>query len=546
MPSSMGHVTLEPLVLPPLEAGPHVFLSGPMAVGKSTVLPLVAARLGQPFVDLDREIEARAGTSVAELFHTRGEAAFRALETEVVAAVAARTQPTVIALGGGTVTSEPARRVVSSRGVVVTLVAEPSVLARRAGDARPLLRGATSESERAARLGELCLARAAAYAEANVELDVGTDAPDVVADAIVAELREAPIVVPLAERAYRIRIGEGELDRVGARVTGLGVRGRVLVATDENARAYADRVAAALAAADLEPHVHALAPGEEHKTVRSLEALWDAALGHGVDRKGAIVAVGGGVALDVAGLAAATLLRGVRWVAVPTTLLSMVDAAVGGKTAIDRPQGKNLVGALHQPSLVVVDPSVLATLPDRAFVAGLAEVVKCAWIAGEAALARLEADAGALVAREPVALRAALELALRVKARIVAHDERETHARLALNLGHTIGHALEAASGYTLPHGEAVALGLRAAHRVARALGAGGATDEARTVALLGRLGLPTDLSAAGLGGTGLERFVASDKKASAGHVRFVVPRAPGALALALMRPADAVAAARG
>lgn len=538
--------TFEPLVLPPLGAGPHVFLSGPMAVGKSTVGPLVAAALGRPFVDLDREIEARGGASVAEIFRARGAAAFRALEATVVGEVAARAEPHVVALGGGSVSVASVRGTIAARGTIVTLVADPATLAARAGGERPLLLGAATEAEKAERLAEIIAARSDAYAESNLVLDVGVDPPEVVASAIVRALPHAPMLVALGARSYGVYVEDGVIARVGGLLFDAGARHRVLVVTDTNAAVHADHARASLASAGLEVAVLELPPGEEHKTVRSLEAIWDAALAHGVDRRGAIVGVGGGVVLDVAGFAAATLARGVRWVAVPTTLLAMVDAAVGGKTAIDRPGGKNLVGAIHQPALVAVDPSVLSSLPDRTLRAGLAEVVKCAWIAGEAELAALEASAERLVRRDPEALAAALEMGLRVKARIVAFDEHEAHARLALNLGHTIGHALEAASGYALPHGEAVSLGLVAAHRVARALGRGGPRDEARSVALLARLGLPVDLEAAGIADPALAAFVARDKKVGAGLLRFVLPEAPGILCIARLEPNRALEAARG
>lgn len=531
---------LVPLELPPLGAGPHVFLSGPMAVGKSTVAPLLAARLGRPHLDLDREVEARAGATVGAIFRDRGEPAFRALELETLRALAARDAPTVFALGGGTVVCDEARRLALSRGTVVTLRGAAAELARRAGSERPLLAGAPDEAARARRLESLVHERRAAYAESHVVVDARERSPDEIAEALVVELGRAPVLVALGERSYRATVAPGELGRVGPLLLHAGARGAVLCVTDENVRAYAAVVAASLVEAGFSTATVVLPPGEVFKNVRSLETIWDAAIAHGVDRHGALVAVGGGVVGDVTGMAAATLMRGVRWAQVPTTSLSMVDAAVGGKTAIDRPEGKNLVGAFHQPSLVVIDPDTLATLPPREYRAGLAEVLKCAWIAGEAEVAALEAAAGDLVRRDGRAIRDAIATALRVKARIVAHDEREEHARLALNLGHTLGHALETASGLELLHGEAVALGLLAAHRVATRLGHGG--DEPRAERLVRGLGLPTSTS---LWDAHLETLVGRDKKSAGRAVRFVVPRRPGELATVALRADEVVALGR-
>jgi 3-dehydroquinate synthetase len=243
------------------------------------------------------------------------------------------------------------------------------------------------------------------------------------------------------------------------------------------------------------------------------------------------VAIGGGVVGDLAGFAAATLLRGVRFVQVPTTLLAMVDSSVGGKTGLDRAQGKNLVGAFHQPSLVVCDVDALATLPPRELRAAMAEVVKTAWIEGEADVAALEADAEVLLAsgeRGDAARERAILRSLRTKARIVALDETEQGPRRLLNLGHTLGHVVEAASGYTLVHGEAVAVGLVAAMRISAALGHASAGDVARMVRLLERLGL--DVRWPPLAPAEVGRWLAADKKSDGQAVRFVAAGAPGAL----------------
>ncbi|MBX3250830.1 MAG: 3-dehydroquinate synthase [Myxococcales bacterium] len=491
----------------------RIFLSGPMGVGKSTIARLVADELGLDAIDLDAEIVAEAGMDIPAIFAAEGEGGFRARE----AAAAARwtvADDVVVALGGGTVTSDVTRRAMLRAGVLVTLAAPIEVLAARVsgGQGRPLLDG-----DPAGRLRALVAARAAAYAECHGVVDA-TGEPTQVADAVVALARDVRVAVPLGTRSYAVEIGAGVRWRLHERIARHAL---ALFVADENTAMYARPL---LRPSD---RLVVLTPGEEHKDVRAVERIWDAGLEAGVDRDACVVAVGGGVVGDLAGFAAATLLRGIAFGQVPTSLLAMVDSSVGGKTGFDRPQGKNLVGAFHQPDFVLCDVETLDTLAREERIAGLAEVVKSAWIEGEADVAALEEDADALREGEVEATLGAIRRSVATKARVVEADEREAGMRMLLNLGHTIGHAVEAAGGYgTLRHGEAVSLGMVAAARVGRALGDLSAADEARLLALLARLGLPVDL------GAHLDEasfaYVGSDKKRVGGDVRFVVPGAPG------------------
>ncbi|HEY6879714.1 MAG TPA: 3-dehydroquinate synthase family protein, partial [Polyangiales bacterium] len=246
-----------------------------------------------------------------------------------------------------------------------------------------------------------------------------------------------------------------------------------------------------------------------------------------LDRNTPVVAFGGGVIGDMAGFVAATILRGVPMVQMPTTLLSMVDSAVGGKTGIDRPQGKNLVGAFQQPRFVLCDIETLRTLPLAERRSGLAEVAKSAWLDGEQSVRLLEESAEALVAGDLEATSAAVRMSVQLKARIVTEDEKETGARGLLNLGHTVGHAVEAAGGFgALRHGECVALGMVAAFRLGNKLGRASSDDAARLTKLLARLGLPTDVDRY-LDDRTLA-FMGADKKRKGGKLRFIVPGAPG------------------
>src|SRR5579859_898103 len=437
-----------------------------MGAGKSVLGRVVAERAGVPFVDLDVEHERRAGMTVREIFAKHGEPAFRTMEREALARELDDPTPRVIALGGGSLLDRSLRLRALERGVVLTLTAKPAELARRvAGNgSRPMLGDAPSE----ARIVELLEARAAAYAETHAVLDTTNQRPeDIAAEALrIADL--APIAVPLGDRTYAVHVAPGaareELDRAIDRLAPSSV---VLVTDDVVETQVLPRLAPAL---DRHNALRVVLPtGERHKTLASVEKILRVAVEAPVDRRAIVVGIGGGVVTDIAGLAAALALRGLSWVAVPTTVLAMVDASVGGKTAVDLGAAKNAVGAFHQPARVVVDPSLSQTETLRAYRSGLAEVVKTTLIGDPALFDELCAPGGAErlgVARDPEALARAVRSSVAVKAGVVGRDEREKGERAHLNLGHTIGHALEAAGGFErLTHGEAVSLGLVAALR---------------------------------------------------------------------------------
>lgn len=505
-----------------------VLLSGAMGSGKSSVGALVAARLGWRFVDLDARIAAEQGASVREIFERRGEGFFRAVERDAALRTLAERSDQVIALGGGTVVDRVTRRALLERAFVVTLRAPAAELARRLATAhdRPLLTGLDAQAVLASILDE----RREAYAECHVEIDTRGRAVDAIASEVIAHAQDRAVVVPLGTRTYRVEIGAGIVGRIADRARALAITSAVVVGDANVEDPHARRVRDLLTAAGVRVIAVELPAGEAHKTLASVERIWDAALQGGLDRGGAVVAIGGGVVGDLAGFAASTLLRGVALIQVPTTLLAMVDSSVGGKTGFDRAQGKNLVGTFHQPSAVLCDVDALATLPREERISGLAEVVKAAWIDGEDAVASLERNAPAILAGDRTATIAAIRSAVQLKARIVATDERESGPRALLNLGHTIGHALEAASGYSMRHGEAVARGMVASMRIARALGHATDGDLARLQALLASLSLPGDperyVDARALS------FLGSDKKRLGGTVRFVLPGAPGCVEL--------------
>jgi 3-dehydroquinate synthase len=335
------------------------------------------------------------------------------------------------------------------------------------------------------------------------------------------------LAVELGARRYPITIGSGTLG--DATLWRDAVRGRhVLIVSDENvAPLYAARVAAALPAADVAQCT--FAPGEAQKTLASCARIFDALAALGASRDATVIALGGGVVGDMAGFAAACWMRGIAFVQAPTTLLAMVDSSVGGKTAVDLPQGKNLVGAFHPPRAVFADTATLKTLPGRELRAGFAEMVKYGAIVDAAFLDWLEAQAEALLARDDAALAEAIARCCAHKAAIVERDPFEHGERALLNFGHTFAHAIESEQGYgALNHGEAVAVGMVLAARLSTTLGIATGNDAERLGALLARFGLPVALPP-GLEAAALLARMRLDKKAGAGGLRFVLWERAGA-----------------
>ncbi|MEX0869111.1 MAG: 3-dehydroquinate synthase [Nitriliruptoraceae bacterium] len=336
------------------------------------------------------------------------------------------------------------------------------------------------------------------------------------------------IDVPVAASPYRVVIGENILADLGDVVDlPAGVTRALVVTQDRIAQAgYVDTVERALSSAGIDIARHGVPDGEQAKDVAVLHDVWRAAAGHALSRRDVIVAVGGGVVGDLAGFAAATYNRGIGVLHVPTTLLAQVDAAIGGKTGINLPEGKNLVGAFHQPLAVLCDVAVLRTLDERTLTEGFGEIVKYGFIADEAVLDRLE-SAPADGKRDAALLIDLVHRSVAVKAAVVAADEREVGARAFLNFGHTVGHAIETLTGYgTILHGEAVAIGMVAALKIGVAMDVTPAPLVDRAQSLLGSLGLP--VRPPSLPREAMWQIMARDKKADANGVRFVVLEALG------------------
>src|SRR5947207_7610385 len=354
------------------------------------------------------------------------------------------------------------------------------------------------------------------------------------------------ITIDLGPRSYSIVVAAGALGDVGSRLRELRLGSRTALVSDAAVgRLYRKTVTSSLEAAGFSVAAIEVPEGEGAKTLEVAERCWNELLKARLDRTSTVLALGGGAVGDVAGFAAATYMRGVNVVQLPTTVLAQVDASIGGKTAIDHPLAKNLIGAFHQPRLVIVDPAVARTLPEREFRSGLAEIVKHGIVLDAGYFAELERDLAPLRARELGVLESIIAGSCRLKASVVERDEREAELRHVLNYGHTIGHALEAATGYArLTHGEAVSLGIVAEARLARRLGIAGAETVARQEQMLDALGLPVRDAA-----IDVEAVVAAigrDKKARDGRVPFVLAPRIGAFRLVFDVPAADIRAVLG
>lgn len=349
------------------------------------------------------------------------------------------------------------------------------------------------------------------------------------------------ISLKLGARSYRIVVDAGILGRVGPELKGLGVGAKVALFSDAGILArLGGPVRGSLTAAGFDVTVVELPAGEAAKTVEVASRGWDALLAAGLDRGSTVVALGGGAVGDLAGFVAATYMRGVNFVQLPTTLLAQVDAAIGGKTAIDHPRAKNLVGAFHQPRVVLVDPTALTTLPEREFRSGLAEVVKHGIVLDADYFADLEKNRVALVAREIETLTRVVAGSCRLKASVVERDEQEAELRAVLNYGHTIGHAVEAVTGYARwTHGEAVSLGIAAEARLAERLGVGSRETANRQIELLRAVGLPVRDS--GAAPSAVLEALGRDKKSREGRVPFVLAPEIGRFTVVFDVPREAV-----
>jgi 3-dehydroquinate synthetase/shikimate kinase len=518
-----------------------VVLVGLPGSGKSAVGRRIAHRHGGTFVDLDQRIEREAGRSIPEIFTTSGETGFRALERAVVEGLGP-AEPglgvdRVVATGGGTVV-DPRNRWRLYRGrIPIWLDGRPEVLAqrlRRSPNVRPLVAGRDP-------IGALrALGRARERFYAGATWVNGVAQPGAVVEAVEAVLaaRKGAHTTTLMRADTtlgRIVLGEGIAGSgVAEALEALGARRAILVSEPGAWEAAGGPISAAIEAAGLPVEAVLLPRGEDAKTLASVEAAARELARRRVERGEPLVAIGGGALGDSAGFLAAIWLRGVPLVHVPTTLVAQIDSSIGGKTAVDLPEGKNLLGAFHQPATVVIDIALLRSLPERERRAALGEAVKMAALGDELLLGALEQDGEAIIrgdetALESGALAEVVERTAWAKVEIVTADERETVAggRMRLNLGHSLGHAFEAAGGYReLLHGEAVGYGLRAALRIGGELGVTPPERAARIERLLDRLGLGLGRLPYPIGA--VRDALGADKKHAGGRLHWILPTGTG------------------
>jgi len=536
--------------LPARLAGRSIVLVGLMGAGKTSIGRRMAARLGVPFRDADAEIELAAGCSIPELFRRYGERHFRDGERRVIRRLLAG-DPLVLATGGGAFMDPDTRAAIRDSAVSIWLRCRLATLVRRVAtrNTRPLLQGGNP----AEILGRLMEQRHPIYAEADMIVDCGEEPPDHTTSKVLQALDDwrppRRLAVALSSASYDVVVGDGLLARAGALLAPVIPQKRAIVVTDTTVAAlHLPALLDGLAQTGIATQQIVVAPGEASKSMASYARVVDSLLDAAVERRTTVIALGGGVVGDLAGFAAATTLRGLPFIQVPTTLLAQVDSSVGGKTGVNTAHGKNLVGAFHQPRLVLADTGTLGTLNGRELRAGYAEVVKAGLIGDAAFFAWCEQNGAALTGGDRDIQAEAILRACAFKAAVVGDDEREERpadGRALLNLGHTFGHALEAEVGYggALLHGEAVAVGLGLAFRLSAQLGLCAPGDATRVADHLNAVGLPSEP------GMLNRRFSASrlianmrrDKKMRDGALRFVLARGIGQAFTSADVPAAAV-----
>jgi 3-dehydroquinate synthase len=485
----------------------NLILYGPPGVGKTTVGKTLAHKLGREFVDSDPLIESRVGLTIPEIFSQKGEAEFRRIESEICAELGGRDN-LVIAPGGGALLNETNRAALERTGLIVCMRAPlETLLSRMPNTNRPLL-----TSDPTAKLQSLLTARQLLYDSFAVQIETTAKTVEQVADEISNLLQPRTLQVDAREMKHPILLGYGLFETLPDIMKAHNFTGPTIVVTDDN-------IAAKFPISNLQSPISVLPSGEQFKTLDSIRSLYDAFLMHGIDRTGCVVALGGGVIGDMTGFAAATFMRGVRWVNVPSTLLAMVDASLGGKTGVDLPQGKNLVGAFYPPTVVVSDPLLLNTLPQAEYVSGMAEVIKHGVIDDEGLFEEIERGIKFGTVDQ-------LKRAIEVKVRVVNEDPFEKGRRATLNLGHTIGHGVEAASEFRLRHGEAVAIGMVAESQLAERLGLAkdGLTERIRRT--LKQVGLLVNCP--GLDPVRIKTLMSSDKKKAGSKLKFALPKRIG------------------
>ena len=523
----------------------NIFVTGFSGTGKTAVGRAVARAKGWRFVDMDEEISSAAGKSIEAIFRDEGESTFRALESRTLARVC-EAERQVVSTGGGVGADDANRALMQKNGIVVCLEATPETIharlsAEQESEAGAVIRPMLDDPDPVGRIVALKAERQPGYSLADWTVHTDRMTPEEAAAEVVRgweALRRQPspessrveggegdlaATVSTPSGDYPVWVGWGALAELGERARATVAPGAAYIVTDDGAQRHARAAQASLEAAGVPAHLFVMESGETSKTLDTARLIYEWLASRRAERGHLLVAVGGGVVGDLAGFVAATFLRGIHLAQVPTSLLAMMDAAIGGKTGVDLPEGKNLVGAFHQPRFVLEDVQTLQSLPERERTSGWAEAIKHGLILDEALLRTFEERREAVLSLDRQVSTDVVRRSVRVKADVVSRDEKETLGiRVLLNYGHTVGHALEAATGYKrYLHGEAVAVGMMAAATIGNRLGLTPDADVQRQRAVLEAYGLPVALEDVDV--AAVKEAMTLDKKTSAGSIRWVL-----------------------
>jgi 3-dehydroquinate synthase len=548
----------------------NLIITGFSGTGKSQVAKEVARRLNWDFLDTDDEIVEQTGKPIAEIFRQDGEGKFRELERETIRKACQRRQ-TVIAIGGGAIVDPQNYELLTKTGLIVCLEAKPETIYERLfreavsspeTEVRPLL----STDNPLERIRQLKASRQPYYAKADWTIHTNGRSINEVAEEVIRTWRllrlahphlnplpsrerksrsqqktdgSVACLVETATQSYPVFVGYDLLDKLGEKMKEAALSGRAIIISDENVFSlYGSKVEGVLKDTGFAVNSFVVPPGEETKSMDYAIKIYDFLVEHRAERDDIIIALGGGMVGDLAGFVAATFLRGMFWIQVPTSLVAMVDASIGGKVGVNHPEGKNLIGAFYQPNLVLADCQTLTTLPQRELISGWAEVIKHGLILDKEYFEFLESNVNKLTKLEPELFTRAIARSAAIKAQVVSQDEKEREGkRTILNYGHTIAHGLEAATQYKrFLHGEAVAIGMVGAAKLSQRLGLLPSTAVERQQALLQKFGLPTSLRAEAasqrrgrkrsnlkLSLAGITRAMELDKKVRGKAIRWVL-----------------------
>ncbi len=518
----------------------NIFITGFSGTGKSTVGKHLAKMLGWTFVDTDRYIERQKDKSIIDIFKELGERDFRKIESEVINQVC-NSQFQVVATGGGSVLSEMNRRLMDKNGILVCLEARVGTLCGRLGDTtnlkrgnkevRPLLAGSELESK----IIDLKSERQFVYSMSDYTVHTDDLTVEEVSTIIYRSWKtfekknglfsswDAASLVHTSETIYPICVGWGILDTIAEKINSISKTPVVYLITDAGANKHARRVQTILESAGIPSHLFVMQAGEKYKTLDAVSMVYDWLAELKAERSHIVVAIGGGVVGDLAGFVAATYLRGIKLIQIPTTLLAIMDSSIGGKTGVDLNSGKNLVGSFYQPEFVLSDVETLTTLPQRQLISGWAEALKHGLIKDQGLISEFERDVDSVLSLDKDITTSLIRKSLSIKAEVVSLDEHELlGTRIMLNYGHTIGHAIETAGKYEkLLHGEAVSVGMMAAGHISNSLGILTDKQFGRQKALLEMYRLPVDVD--GIDIADVKNAMLLDKKTLDGSIRWVL-----------------------